>query len=311
MRIAFILPTIIGGLLTSCYFVNDIFDPPEEKKQSLQDLSQESVSNYLKKTTKGETYEPFGFGNLTIHKPEEILELERLEKKFKLNPSIELDSSIARKKRFIQLNKIERTIVLDHFFTLTDSVGKLKIFETNFTLNDTLGVKELSANIMLHLSSKYKDALSYYFYEYNIFNSPSYYESRNLSSNFYAFFKEELEKRDGRVQKTAFLLHALKMTYQVKLRGEFNQQVILEKMVTDYIVAERKDISDYRGLDFSELYQTQNEQEELMGYYFFHKFIGSFQEQLDTSVVLIEFSKFYEIDMIYQMDRPFGTYFKD
>lgn len=298
------------ALLSSCYFVDDIFDPPKEKEPSLQERSQESVSKYLRINTNG-TYESFGFGGITIHKPIEIIELEKLEQQAEGGSNPELDTTIAQKRRYIEANNIERTVDLDHFFTITDSLGDIRIFETNFILNDTLGVKDLSAKIVTTISSFYEDALNYYFYEYNIFLTDSYYESRTLSANFYAFFKKELEKREGLNEKSAFLLHVIKLTHEVKARGEFDQQEILQENVKEYIMDERTDIEQYEYLEFSELYQTQEEgSADVSSYYFFHKFIGSYQGQLDTNVVMVEFSPFYEISNIYQMERPFATYFK-
>jgi len=298
-------------LLSSCYFTDDIFDPPKQKEKSLQERSEKAVSKYL--TTKvDEKYKPYGFGKIIIHKPLEIVEIERL-KKGKENSTennIELDSSIAQKERFIKENNIERTLEIEHFFTLTDSLKRTKIFETTFELNDTLKVIDFDASIMLPIPSDYKEVLTYYFYEYPIFYSNSYEQSKQLSRDFYAFFKTELENRDGLTQKSAFLLHALNMCYQVKETGNFSQKEILGKNVNSYIIKEKKEISDYNSLHFSELYEsTPGLNEEKTGYYFFHKFIGIFNDQLDTNVVLIEFTPFYEISNIYQMDRPFKQYF--
>lgn len=306
-----IISAMLIGLMTSCYFVDDIFDPPKEKEPSLQDRSQIAVTKHIKSTSL-QIYEPYGFSGITVRKPVELVELEELEQKAKSKPSEELDSIIAAKKAFIEYYNIERTIDLDHFFTLTDSLGNVNIYETTFTLNDTLGVKDLSASVMVDLPPLYEDALNYYFYEYNIFLSSSYYEARTLSTNFYTFFKAEFEKREGLNQKSAFLLHVIKLTHEVKARGSFDQQEILEENVKVFMTDVRTDIKEYNSLKFSDLYQTQDEgSEDVKGYYFFHKFIGSYNNNTDTNVVMIEFSPYYEIDNIYQMDRPFETYFKN
>ena len=100
------------------------------------------------------------------------------------------------------------------------------------------------------------------------------------------------------------------MTRQVKLKGSFDQQYVLERESNIHLKNNRPDITEYEDLKFSDLYQTTSENsDEVTGYYFFHKFIGSFKEQKDTNVVLIEFNPYYEIDKIYQMDRPFAQYF--
>ena len=295
--------------MSSCYFVDDIFDPPKENEPSLYDRSQKSISSYLH-NQKSYTYDPLGFGELIIKKPIEIVELEELEAKRKEKPSAALDSAIAQKEQHIKTFGIGRTIELDHFFTFEDSTGTVTIYETTFTLNDTLGVKNISAKIKLDIEHKYESILEYFFYERPIFLSTSYQDSKVLSQNFYAFFKGELERRASLEDKSAFLLHTLEMTRQVKLKGSFDQQYVLERESNIHLKNNRPDITEYEDLKFSDLYQTTSENsDEVTGYYFFHKFIGSFKEQKDTNVVLIEFNPYYEIDKIYQMDRPFAQYF--
>jgi len=101
----------------------------------------------------------------------------------------------------------------------------------------------------------------------------------------------------------------------VKNTGSFDQQIILEKKVVQHIQNERKDIENYTPLKFSPLFETAqgDDQEEQANnyYYFFHKFIGPYENETDTNVVLVEFSKYYELGNIYQMDKPFDNYFKN
>lgn len=304
---------VVCALLSSCYFVDDIFNPPPEKAPSLQELSQKSVAQYLSEKVH-QKYDPYGFGEIKITKPIDIVELEELEKQRAGQgySSPELDSSIALKRRFIRANNIERTIKLDHFFTLTDTFEVTTVFETTFLLNDTLGVKNISAKIMQSLEENYVPILTYFFYEKPIFLTASYQQSKVLSKNFYAFFKKELENRDGMQAKSAFLLHALKITRQVKIKGKFDQQDVMERQITYFMRNDRPDINNYENLKFSSLYETSDEKSsDITGYYFFHKFIGNFDQVKDTNVVLIEFNPYYEIDNIYQMDRPYTGYFNN
>lgn len=300
---------LLCGSMTSCYFVDDIFDPPTPKEPSLYERSQKSITAYLKNQNTY-TYDPFGFGELVIKKPIDLVELENLEKEYENKPSPALDSAIAQKKRLIEVYNIQRTLELDHFFTYTDSTGLMTVYETRFLLNDTLGVKDLSAKIKLNLEHKHQSILEFFFYERPIFLMTSYQDSKILSQNFYAFFKAELERRNSLEEKSSFLLHTLEITRQIKLKGKFDQQYVLERETLEYMNKNRPDITEYQDLSFSELYETTSENsEEVDGYYFFHKFIGDFNKQKDTNVVLIEFSPYYEIDQIYQMDRPFAQYF--
>lgn len=301
------------SVFSSCYFADSIFEEEEVPEETLQVKCQQAVAEYLNLKV-DQKYEPYGFGNITIHKPKSILELEKLEKqKSDIGFSTpELDSSIAQKKRYIEENKIIKTIDLDHFFTLKDSLGRCTVFETNFILNDTLGIKDLSAKIITQIPSDYVSILSFFFYEKPIFLNDSYQESKQMSYNFYAFFKEELEKKNNVTDKSAFLLHALKMTREVKIKGTFDQQNVMERQIKNLLGKERVDITNYKSLDFSPLYETKDDStNEKLGYYFFHKFTGDYKEKSDTNVVLVEFSPYYEIGNIFQMDRPFNQYFSN
>ncbi|UKN01471.1 hypothetical protein K6119_17235 [Paracrocinitomix mangrovi] len=310
MKKALLYSILLSWFVSSCYFVDDIFDPPPPKELTLQEKAEKSVSSFLKKKL-GEKYNPYGFGKITIHKPVEIVELEKLERDNKISPSPKLDTLIKNQKQLIRDNNIERTLDLDHFFTNKDSSDKYTVYETNFILNDTLGVKNLNGKIMLNLDQNMEEIVTFYFYEYNIFETGSYYESRELSRNFYSFFKSELERRNGMLEKSAFLKHTLNLAKMIQHTGSFDQQKILEKNVINYVKEERKDIADYKQLKFSDLYQTEDGNDNnISGYYFFHKFIGNYNSTLDTNVVLVEFSPYYEIENIYQMDRPFEQYFK-
>ena len=172
------LSIIIGcSLLSSCFFVDDIFDTEEKKEETLQQKSQKAVSTYLH-GTKNQTYVPYGFGPITIHKPAEIQELEELERQRSQNnnKSDKLDSLIAQKRSFIEKHNIHRTIDLDHFFTLTDTANRTIVFETNFTLNDTLEVENLKAGIFQRIPADDVKTLGYFFYEKPIFDPKCYFE---------------------------------------------------------------------------------------------------------------------------------------
>lgn len=299
--------------MSSCYFADAIFEEEEVPEETLQVKSQNAVAAYLSQKV-DQKYEPYGFGIITIHKPKAIDDLEKLEtKKTEQGFSTpELDSAIANKKRYIEQYGIERTVDLDHFFTLKDSLDNCTVFETNFILNDTLGIKDLSAKIITKIPKDYVSILSFFFYEKPIFLHDSYQESKEMSYNFYAFFKKELESKTNLTDKSAFLLHALKMTREVKIKGTFDQQYVMERQVKNLLGKERTDITEYKSLAFSNLYQTVDDStNENLGYYFFHKFTGTYNEQADTNVVLVEFSPYYEVGNIFQMDRPFAQYFNN
>ena len=313
MKKAGLLIFLLACFMSSCYFVDDIFDPDEPEEESLQQKTQNNVKSYLGNIA-NQAYQPLGFSPITIVKPIELIELEELQAKAdkRTVPSAQDDSLIAVKKRFIEENRIHLTIQLDHFFTLKDTLGETTIYESTFFLDDTLKVVNLSNKIKLKISADYVSILDMFFYEQPIFISSSYQESKILSQNFYGFFKNELEQKNDLRSKSEFLMHVLKITREVKIKGAFEQQEVMEKQSKEYLKNDRQDIQAYQSVLFSPLYETINNADTtVLGYYFFHKFIGNYNEKLDTNVVLIEFSKFYEIEKIYQMDRPFDQYFEN
>lgn len=299
-------------LLSGCFIADEIFMPPEpEKEKSLQEKCETSVSKHLKKEAGNLKYTPYGFSKIFIYKPVEILELEKLVESYKSEPNPATDSIIKAKRAFIEEKGIERTVELDHFYTLSDSLGNITVLEEKFRLNDTLGVIDATPLIILEIPEEYEDVLVYYFYEYTIFLGYSYDSGKRLSQEFYGYFKSHLEELKTISARSGFLWHTLKLVKKVKEAGEFNQQAVLEDMTKTHIRENRPDIENYQPLDFSTLYQNSTEDSKsVINYYFFHKFIGLYGKVLDTNVVMVEFTPYYEIDQIYQMDRPFEPYFK-
>ncbi len=303
--------------MSGCFIVDDLLaPPPKEKEKTLQERSETAIKLYVRNNAKSDKYDPYGFGELKIVKPLEIQELEELEEEQTQNNSDHQARKIDSLKKHIRENRIERTVELEHFFTLKDSVNpkKIQVLESTFILDDTLGVKNFKPQLILELDPKLEDVLVYYFFEYTIFLAETYQSSKELSIEFYNFFKSGLENIKSIERKSEFLAHVLDLCDYVKKNGSFDPDIILQDKVSDHISTKRNDISEYSSINFSSLFVKTAEEDENRfdpeGYYFFHKFIGSYKNEIDTNVVMVEFSKYYEIDNIYQMDRPFERYFK-
>jgi len=303
---------IVG--MQSCYIADEFFLPePEQALPSLQKSCEDAVTFYIQERLSSELYKPFGFGDIVIHKPMDIAILEQLEanRKNGLETGPKLDSIIEEKRRYINENNIERTVSIDHFFTIKSySTKKIVVLESNYLLNDTLGVEDFKPKIVLELPEEYEESLNFYFFEYTIFLSPVYPEGRKLSREFYAFFKSNLESIDNVNARSAFLLHALKLTRIVKEKGAFDQQTITENFVKSHYWQQINTSSNYLPEKFSPLYQKTID-EKVAGYYIFHKFSGLLGNPLDTSVVRADFTPYYELESITEMERPFEPYFNN
>jgi len=102
---------------------------------------------------------------------------------------------------------IKKTISIQFIIFPRELTLNLQIFETKFTLNDTLGVKDLDPMILLTVNEKQRDVLLYYFYEYTIFLKGTYQESKETSKEFYDFFTAHIESLSSVDAKSKFLKH--------------------------------------------------------------------------------------------------------
>jgi hypothetical protein len=303
---------LIFFLLTfqSCYIADSIFlaPPVVEAEESLQSKCEKQVKNYITERSLKEIYTSYGFSQLKIIKPVQFVQLEELEEKALNDPSNKnLQDQYTQKKAEIAESGVKTSIELGHLFTLASDSSGLSILEIDYTLNDKLEVTTIHPKIILLLPLDYAKVTDYFMNEYTIFNAPTYAEAKNLSTQFYNFFKEKMETYPIVSTKSAFLHHALDVCKIVQDQRVFDQNFISQSIFKTYLQKNRTDIKDYTPLEFSPLYET-NKDDSLLGYYFFHKFIGSYREVIDTNVVLVEFSPYYQVDKIFQLTETFESY---
>jgi hypothetical protein len=310
-RLIFLIVISFATTLSGCLIADEIFLEPQKPKESLQTRAEKSVANYIRNQKGTTDYLSYGFNTVTIKKPVLINQLDSLNELVEKNPKDPtLKASRDSLQKFVHERNIERTALIKHFFTLkSDSAQQLNIFEIEYTLNDTLGVKSFNPEIALTLPASYKIYLDYYFYEHTLFIAPTYNEARQMSRTFYRYFKDHIETLQLSSRKSDFLKHTLEICKLIKVNGKFEQNRIVQSLFNIYMKEKRKDISDYHPLKYSDLYETKNDSDNsIVGYYFFHKFTGEYAEKVDTNVVLIELSPYYEIDQVFQLDQPFENY---
>lgn len=312
MRLQKLLGIILLFLsFQSCYIADSIFLVPSqtaEEEKSLQVKCETNVKEYIAERAAKELYTSYGFSELKIIKPLEIAQLEALEEKALNDPTNKsLQDEYSQKKAVIEERGIKTTLELGHLFSLASDSTGLSILEIDYTLNDQLQVIDIHPKILLTLPLDYAKVTDYFMQEYTIFNAPTYEEAKNLSIQFYNFFKEKMETYPIVSTKSDFLHHALDICKIVQDQRVFDQNYIAQSVLKSYVEKNRTDIIDYRALEFSPLYET-NKDDSLVGYYFFHKFMGSYRDVLDTNVVLVEFSPYYQVDKIFQLTGTFESY---
>lgn len=308
---------VLAIFVNSCLITDEIFLPePTPPEPTLQQKSETAVQFYIQQKLGTETYKAYGFSNIVIHEPVELKKLDSLLakqaelKKNKITVDTNLNQAIETQRNHIDLYKIKRWIDVDHFFTLKFAANKLMVIEANYILNDTLAVTSFKPKIMLETTAEYEEALNYYFFEYSIFLSPNYRDARMLSNNFYAFFKSRQNTLVDIAAKGEFLQHSLKMTKFVKETGEFNLQKITEKEIIAHNTISKDSIAEYEPRRFSLLYEKSEEQ-NVIGYYIFHKFIGRIAGTIDEFVMQVDFNPYYQIEKITMLPKPYETYFNN
>ena len=109
---------------------------------------------------------------------------------------------------------------MDHAYSLTNKLTKIiELFETKFTLEDSINVAFLKPLLNLKLSEEDVVIFENYFYEFPIFLSGDYSESKALSVEFYNYFKQHQDQLVGVKQKSDFLAHTIKLCRDVKVDG--------------------------------------------------------------------------------------------
>ena len=295
--------------LHGCYILNDLLVEETVPELSLQQKCEKSVTDYINDRLDNEAYRAYGFSDVIIHKPIEILELEELEEQRtsgkKTGPGI--DSLIEYQRNYIRANEIKRTVEISHFFTLKKPNGPVAVLESNYLLNDTLAVIDFSPEIILDMPREYEEALNYYFYEYGLFQTSSYSDSRNLTNQFYTFFKSRQKELMGVQSKSGFLLHTLKITGIVKENAAFDQNLIAKTLLHEMLSSGPGAVTDYAALEFSPLYEKRTD-DLVSGYYIFHKFRGHLHDTTATYIYRADFSPWYEVQSLTEMPEPFESY---
>ncbi|MBI3135744.1 MAG: hypothetical protein HYZ14_13795 [Bacteroidetes bacterium] len=298
-------------LLQSCYFADDLFleDPPAPRA-SLQVSCQNAVGEYIRERITTEKYTAYGFTDVVVHVPQELINLEEMEadRELGFHDGAKTDSIIAAKRAYIEAAHLERTAHLEHFFTLTTGSGDLEVVEANYILNDTFAVMAVEPLTILQIPGYYEQALNYFFHHYTVFTSPDIIEARKLSNAFYTFFKDHLETLNDVSERSAYYYTCIRITELVRVSGVFDPNQVAQMLVRDEQVAATDTALAQKDLAFSPLYEKSTAS-AIHGYYIFYKFSQTIGGITDTSVLRFDFSPFYEIESKTRINPPYGDFF--
>jgi hypothetical protein len=301
--------TLFG--LNSCFIADDLLTENKKTGLTLQGKVENSVKDYIKLKSDGYNYYKYGFSKIIIHKPIELAQLDNLKISLQKHKEFKeiIEAKIKTKEQYIKDNDISYTLEVDHTFSLTSqTTKKIELFETKYFLSDKIEVIKELPLLATQLNQDQETLFADYFFETDIFMTGDYYESKQLSKEFYTYFKQHQEYLPNLKLKSDFLIHSLFVIGETKEIGEFNYDRILRKLASNRL-KNNGIIIDYKSIEFSELNEIKKDN-LLKGYYFFHKFSHSINNENIISVLLIEFSPYYELTEILEVKAPYEKYFE-
>lgn len=288
----FFLVTAFSG----CYFADQVFlEPPAPAKPDLQKSAEKAVKEYVRSKSDDGYYNSLGFSDAVVFVPQELIDLETLEQNREAGiiSGASSDSMIDSKRKYAEENHIQRTVNITHFFTVSKTDQPLEVIGADYILNDTFGVMDFTPVVLFTIPSGYETALHYFYYEYTVFYSPDPQESRRLSNQFYYFYKKQLKTINDIRLRSAFYRHAVVLTDLVGKTGTFDQNLVAAQMIRNHFL-DLKDSVVRHELNYSALYEKRIQQ-ELEGYYIFHKFIETKDSLSDTLVNRFDFDPYFQI----------------
>jgi len=304
--------SIISTLsLNSCFIADEMFLDNESNKEYLSSKVEKEVSKYIKENSENYIYKNYGFSELIIKKPAELVVLDSLKRKQAIDSNQHIvNKQIKTIDSIIKTQNIRYSLEIDHEYSLKNKLTKtIELFETRFTLADSIKVNKIKPLLNLKLTDTDVTLFEAYFYETPIFLAGTYPESKTLSSEFYNLFKQHQEELIDIKQKSNFLKHSLDICKDIKEDGTFDQSYYLLKSADRQIRLDST-IINYKPIEYSPLFETIIN-ERLVNYYFFHSFICRTAGFSDTLSVHIEFSPNYELRSISTPGKTLNTYFND
>lgn len=304
----------LSFFLSGCFVANTLLINPEPEVEeiSLQREAQKSVQNYIRSGLRTSVYTAVGFKKIVIHVPHEIAALEEIiaDRDAGNLSGPEVDSMIYQRKKYIDEQGIERSITIDHFFTIRDTNDAFHIIEATFYLNDTLGVKSFDPLMSTDVDASLETAFNYFFKETTLFNATDITEARKMTNQFYSFYKTKLDTCQDKTTKSRFYAHCLYITELVRLSGTFDPGNIAQSMATSTRLNGKDPLYHYEDVAFSPVYE-KSENGFLRGYYIFHKFRKVNADGVaDTLAMQVDFSPYFEIVSRTYLTPPYENYFE-
>lgn len=290
-----------------------------------QVLAERNVESYIrKKFGKEIAYKSYNFGHIYRLKKQEQKELDELIQSRKLLPEMKnhygnkldsvirhYDTLIAVKKRSMAAQNIKSDYIISHIWTIRNADGSGIVYEGDFILNDTLGVKSFNLGMGVDLAKDDFDWFYYFFMKYPIFNTGDYDKDIAMSNSVFDYYNTRLlQLKEG---KDEFLVTALRATRIINKTKKYDKDIIAG-FITMKKLDEQKICTNYRPLKFTDIEEIKvkvPKGDSLIGYKLFHLYECTDEKGQSTKkAVYTEMDPYFMPAGFLNVEPPFEKYFE-
>ena len=312
MKSYLILLLLVLTALPSCFVVDTLLEEDEPQLTlPFEVIVKDSIYHYIQRgKSRDQKYLSYGYEPLKIIVPQTLKDIELWESRrgqSSFNQQM-VEQKIAILDSIRRAQNLKRKISQEHIFSLNNRKDAFTdVQRVIFTLSNELNVIDLKPVYQVQLTTNQERLFAKFFYETPIIKAYSYTESQKLSKSFYQYFKDELNRKDNIFDRNNFLMHIIRVLESVSVDNTFNVQTVAQASLMDYMTKKRADIVGYTPKDFSALYEI-NEDDNLIGYYFFHTFMYEIDDNVEVMSIYVKFNPFYEVKRITETDQDYDVY---
>lgn len=298
--------------LPSCFVVDTLLEEDEPVLAlPFEVVVKDSIYSYIQRgKSANQKYLSYGYEPIKVIIPQTLKDLEMWQGRKGQSgyDQIMVTQKIATLDSIRIAQNLKRKISQNHIFSLNNRKDTfIDIQKVNFILSNELEVKDLTPFYEVQIPTEQERLFAKFFYETPILKAYSYAESQKLSKSFYQYFKNELNLKKNIIDRNNFLKHIILILEGVNKSNLFEVQSVTQDVLKRYMRSTRPDIERYLPINFSELYEI-NENDELVGYYFFHTFSYLNDGSSEEMSIYVKFNPFYEVERITETNQEYDVF---
>ncbi len=254
--------------------------------EAQQAMAESSVEKHIRSSMQSlGTYSGYGFGDVQVLIPREILYLNELREGRKTAEGMKeyfgnrhdsvlrsYDTLISRQERVIKEKKVRDNYKITHIFSLK-SKEKVRLMEGEFFLSANFKVKDVRLKMDVNLTFEENEWFLFFIKGSELFYTGTQQENVIRSAAVYDHYSSRLESFQG--DKSELVLAILEAIHVIRVEQKYNPASIASAVIQNYMKRRPADFPVYMPGDFSKieaLYQTVSGKDVLVGYSVFHRF---------------------------------------